>query len=291
MPVSLQAKLSTSLKKCSLASFFILFPLFFFAQSLTGLWTGALSNDSSTVRSDQSFEIALTEYRGKVYGYSRSEFIVNDTLYYIMKRVKGTIEGDVCEVKDDEIISYNFRGKIDKGIKVTSTFRRNRADSVWHLEGTWKTNATKKYYAVTGKVMLAEEKDLTASKIFPHLEELDLANKIAFYKERKESTPVLKLVKPEHTLTESIQVSLNKETENTKAGTVTTTKPDLKRAEVDPGSIEAIVAENNTGIKKQSADLPKTAIKTIPAEKEKFSTAPPDTKQTKPVIKKTTRCK
>ena len=76
-------------------------PLFFYGQTLTGLWVGALHNDSSSVRKDQSFEIALTEYRGKVFGYSRSEFIVNDTLYYIVKRVKGSIEGDVCEVIDD----------------------------------------------------------------------------------------------------------------------------------------------------------------------------------------------
>ena len=284
MSVFLQTKLPACLKKFSLAAFFVLFPLFFFAQSLTGLWTGTLSNDSSTVRRDQSFEIALTEYRGKVYGYSRSEFIVNDTLYYIMKRVKGTIEGDVCEVKDDEIISYNFRGKIDKGIKVTSTFRRNHADSTWHLEGTWKTNATKKYYAVTGKVALAEEKDLTASKIFPHLEELNLANKVAFYNERKESTPVLKLVKPEQTLTAGIPVSLDKEI--VKSGAVTTAKPDLKRAEVDPGSIEAIAADHIPGIKKQNAGLPKTVTKNIPVEKEEIATVPPVTKQANAVIKK-----
>jgi hypothetical protein len=57
--------------------------------------------------------------------------------------VKGTIEGDVCEVTDDDIISYNFRGKLDKGVKVTSTFRRNLADSTWYLDGTWKTNVNK----------------------------------------------------------------------------------------------------------------------------------------------------
>ena len=175
----------------------LLAPLFFHAQSLTGLWVGSLQSDSSTVRKDQSFEIALTEYKGKVYGYSRSEFIVNDTLYYIMKRVKGTIEGDICEVTDDEIISYNFRGKLDKGIKVTSTFRRNKNDSTWYLDGTWKTNANRKYYSVSGKVKLEEEKDLTASKIFPHLEELKKADDIAFYKERKEGPPVVKIAKPE----------------------------------------------------------------------------------------------
>ena len=132
------------MKTLKLLTFFLLFPLVFHAQkTLTGLWVGSLSNDSITVRKDQSFEIALTEYKQKVYGYSRSSFIVNDTLYYVVKRVKGTITGDVCEVKDDEIISYNFRGKLDKGVKMTSTFRMNKQDSTWRLQGDWKTNQTK----------------------------------------------------------------------------------------------------------------------------------------------------
>lgn len=166
-------------------------------SGLTGLWTGALSSDSNSVRKDQSFEIALTEYKGKVYGYSRSEFIVNDTLYYILKRVKGEITGDTCEVKDDEIISYNFRGKLDKGVKVISTFYRNKVDSTWYLAGKWKTSQTKKFYSVTGKVDLEEEKDLQASKIFPHLEELKLAEDVAFYKEQKQGPVIVKIAKPE----------------------------------------------------------------------------------------------
>src|SRR6188474_2639901 len=192
MPVCLSAIYNYNHKKYKLTFLLVLFPLFFFGQSLTGLWTGALSNDSTTVRKDQLFEIALTEYRGKVYGYSRSEFIVDDTLYYIVKRVKGTINGDVCEVIDDEIISFNFKGKLDKGVKVTSTFKRNQTDSSWYLAGTWKTNATKKYFSVTGKVDLSEEKDLHVSKIFPHLEELNLAKEVVFYKERIEGAPIVK---------------------------------------------------------------------------------------------------
>jgi hypothetical protein len=107
-------------------------------------------------------------------------------------------------VTDDEIIAYNFRGKLEKGIKVTSTFRRSRSDSAWHLDGNWKTNATKKYYAITGKVVLAEEKDLARSKIFPHLEELQMADKIAFYKEQKESAPpvFMRRIRPELVNTE-----------------------------------------------------------------------------------------
>ena len=97
--------------------FFI--PCFGFAQSLNGVYTGVLTNDSTTIRKDQSFEMALTEYNGKVYGYAYSTFIINDTLYYIVKRVKGKITGDICEVEDDEVITHNFPQKPEKKVFVT----------------------------------------------------------------------------------------------------------------------------------------------------------------------------
>lgn len=163
----------------------LLFSTSIFGQSLTGLWTGALSNDSTTVRKDQSFEIALTQYKDKVYGFSRSTFIVNDTLYYIIKRVKGTIEGDVCEVEDDNVVAHNFPKKPEKGVKVISTFRRDPVDSTWSMDGDWKTNKTKKYYSISGKMALKEEKNYEQSKIFPHLEELGIAKDVPFYQEAK----------------------------------------------------------------------------------------------------------
>lgn len=249
MPISSFVKQVCNNKNLRLTALLLITPLFFFGQSLTGLWVGSVHNDSATVRKDQSFEIALTEYRGKVYGYSRSEFIVNDTLYYIVKRVKGTIEGDVCEVTDDEIIAYNFRGKLDKGIKVTSTFRRNKGDSTWYLDGTWKTNATKRYYSITGKVGLEEEKDLTASKIFPHLEELKLANDVAFYKEREEGAPIVKIAKPEKIKTEYSTVPEI----SSSATELVVAQPKFERAESIPV------------VKKAEGDLPKTDTKNIPS--------------------------
>ena len=180
------------MKSLKLILLLALAPLSIFGQSLSGLWTGILTNDSTSVRQDQSFEIILSQYKEKVMGYSRSTFIVNDTLYYIVKRVKGTINGDVCEVKDDHVVSHNFPRKPDKGVKVISTFRRNKQDSSWYLEGDWKTTQTKKYYTVSGKVDLKEEKDLTTSKLFPHLEELGLDKEMPQFAATKktEAAPV-----------------------------------------------------------------------------------------------------
>jgi len=160
-------------------------------KNITGLWTGTLSNDSTTIRKDQAFELALTEYRGKVYGYSRASFIVRDTFFYVVKRVKGAIDGGVCEVKDDEIISTNFPGRQDKGVKVTYTFLQRQEDSTWHLDGDWKTNKTKTYYSISGKAALRSETNLDNSKLFPHLEELGKADDVAFYKEAKKPAPVI----------------------------------------------------------------------------------------------------
>jgi hypothetical protein len=172
------------LKSLLLISFF---PLFGFAQSLNGVYTGVLSNDSSTVRRDQSFEMALTEYKGKVFGYAYSTFIINDTLYYIVKRVKGKVEGDICEVEDDEVITHNFPQKPEKKVFVTYTLRRNTTDSVWNLDGNWKTNLTKKYYAISGKVETKEEKDLSKSKLYEHLGDLDLQKTLAFDKPKEKA--------------------------------------------------------------------------------------------------------
>ncbi|MGZ5218550.1 MAG: hypothetical protein ACXWC7_00675 [Chitinophagaceae bacterium] len=231
--------------------FLLLFvPLVFHAQkSLTGLWIGTLSNDSTTVRKDQSFEIALTQYKEKVYGYSRSTFIINDTLYYILKRVKGTIDGEICEVKDDEIISYNFRGRLDKGIKVTTTFRRNLQDSAWYLAGEWKTNKTKKFYSISGKVDLKEETNFEKSKIFPHLEELNIDKEIEFYAASK---------KPAAPVAETKIAAVNKKEEKKQ-----TTEPDIAKASPQRSSTTIVPEPNrdagnsSTDIKKQEAIVKK----------------------------------
>lgn len=228
------------MKTIKLTILLLFFPLTFFAQSLTGLWLGTLSNDSTTIRKDKSFEIVLTQYKDKVYGYSRSTFIVNDTLYYIVKRVLGTIENDVCEVKDDDIISHNFPGKPDKGVKMISTFRRNHQDSIWRLDGDWKTTESKRhrYYSISGKISLKTEPDIEKSKIFPHLEELKLADDVAFYKESKKAQQELV------TITEKPTADNKKEAG---ASTKEPNKEDIVKiiAKTDLPSIKPSIKENN----------------------------------------------
>lgn len=159
-----------------------------FAQkALTGLWTGTTTNDSVTGRKDESFEIALTQYKEKVYGYTRRTFIVNDTLYYVLKRVKGKVNGNEAEVTEDEYISYNFAGRAAKGVKTTYFFQLNQQDSSWRLDGRWQTNEVKRrgYSGMGGTISLKEKNDFNNSELFQQLDELKLDKDVEFYANSK----------------------------------------------------------------------------------------------------------
>ena len=268
---------------------FILFPVFGFAQSLNGVYTGVLSNDSTTVRKDQSFEMALTEYKGKVYGYAYSTFIVNDTLYYIVKRVKGNVEGDICEVEDDEVISHNFPQKPEKKVFVSYTLRRNAADSIWRLDGNWKTNLTKKYYAISGKVEAKEEKDLSKSKLYEHLGDLDLQKTLAFTKPKE---PEKKTVKAKEDKKDIAKNTVKKE--DNKNDPIPETKTPDKKPE--PAIAKVDTKANTTIDKKAENTTAKTESKANTVTEKKTETnilqpdpKLPDSKTTVPVNNSSTQ--
>jgi len=53
------------------------------AQNIHGIWTGTLVNDST--HRFQDFELGLSEYKGKITGYTYTTFINNDTFYCSVK--------------------------------------------------------------------------------------------------------------------------------------------------------------------------------------------------------------
>ena len=274
------------MKKLKLFLLISFFPFIGFAQSLNGVYTGVLSNDSSTARRDQSFEMALTEYNGKVYGYAYSTFIVNDTLYYIVKRVKGKVEGDICEVEDDEVISHNFPQKPEKKVFVSYTLRRNVSDSVWKLDGNWKTNLTKKYYAISGKVETKEEKDLSKSKLYEHLGDLDLQNTVSVSKpkEKEPQKKPVKTNKKDDVAKNTVKKDEKKDIQNTETKTVNN-KPDASVAKVDTkvpdnksSSTATAPLPAQTGKKDVAAVNTNTVDKKPDASSTKIETRGPDNK-------------
>ena len=151
----------------------------------------------------QKYELAIYMYKGRVLGYSYVTFIVNDTFYYGIRKVKGEIINDVMVIQDDKFIANNFPESPAKGVKRTITLPLNGQDSIVSLNGSWKTNEIrKKYYSVPGTIELTKSNDSLHSPLLNHLKELQIIaddNDIALEKkmERKEEKTKIKTeIKP-----------------------------------------------------------------------------------------------
>jgi len=159
------------------------------AQTIHGIWTGTLANDST--HRLQDFELGLSEYRGKITGYTYTTFINNDTFYCSLKRIKAERIGGNLVVEDVEMIWNNFPERAAKGVKQTTTFPLINDTTIDISKGRWSTNQTKKYYSIGGSAAVKEKKDDEESELLAHLQELNVKTDIAAKKERKKEAPVV----------------------------------------------------------------------------------------------------
>ena len=141
-------------------------------KKVGGFYKGTLYNDSTKMV--QQYELALAEYRGKIMGYSYVTFVVNDTFYYGIRKIKARLEGDNLVVEDDKMLANNFPESPAKHVNRTVTIPFNGLDSLTNVNGRWKTNKTKEYYAVPGSVEAKKSTDSSSSALFAHLKELNL---------------------------------------------------------------------------------------------------------------------
>jgi hypothetical protein len=142
------------------------------AQIIGGLYSGTLVNDST--QKEQRYELALSEYRGKITGYSYTTFVRNDSLFYGVKRVKATRKNNQLIVEDDKMIVNNFPESPAKGVHQTNFIELTNEDTLRSANGTWQTNRTKIYYAIGGNVALQLNNDSSHSALIAHLKELNV---------------------------------------------------------------------------------------------------------------------
>ena len=165
------------------------FPFSLLAQNIHGIWTGTLVNDST--HRYQDFELGLSEYNGKITGYSYTTFINNDTFYCSVKRIKAERRDGNLVVEDVEMVWNNFPQKSAKGVKQTTTFPLVNDTTFDISKGRWSTNQTKKYYSIGGSAAVKEKKDDDESELLTHLQELNVKTDIAAKKEKKREAPIV----------------------------------------------------------------------------------------------------
>ncbi|MEO6135982.1 MAG: hypothetical protein ABIP35_12560 [Ginsengibacter sp.] len=164
---------------------FFLLPFQLFAQSslpegkdLAGVWTGSLYND--TTQKYIHYELAINETNGKFNGYSHTTFIIDSVKNIGVKEVKIKIKKGVVSVEDDKLIDNDYTAPPAKGVRTFIDLAFSENDSTEILEGTWKTNRTKEYNAITGSIRLERTKKFRQTLIIPKLEQLGLAGNLSF---------------------------------------------------------------------------------------------------------------
>jgi hypothetical protein len=143
------------------------------AQVVSGLYSGTLYND--TTKMLQNYQLALSEYKGNITGYSYTTFVVNDTFYYGIRKIKAFIKDEQLIVEDDKMMVNNFPKSPSKGVKRISIIPISaQVDTLSSLSGKWQTNKTKQYYAVSGPLELKRDNDSSQSALIGHLKELNI---------------------------------------------------------------------------------------------------------------------
>src|ERR1700749_2926174 len=161
----------------------LLFPVQLFAQSsldrdITGLWKGTLYNDTTgkTLR----YEIAISENKGKLSGYTHTFFIIDDKQYYGVKRVKIKKQNGKLELETAELIADNYPVEPAKGVKQIDMLTLDVQDSIMILSGPFTTTRTREFHPLTGSIKVQRKNDFRQSALVPHLEELGLVNDLSF---------------------------------------------------------------------------------------------------------------
>jgi len=166
------------------------FPFSLLAQNIHGIWSGTLINDST--HRTQDFELGLSEYRGKITGYTYTTFINNDTFYCSVKRIKAERKNGMLVIEDVEMEWNNFPEKAAKHVKQTTTFPLINDSTIDISRGSWSTNQTKKYYSIGGSAAVREKKDDEESELLSHLQEMNVKTEIAGNrKEKKKEEPMV----------------------------------------------------------------------------------------------------
>lgn len=155
-----------------LLSVLILLSISVSAQTISGLYSGTLVNDST--KKEQRYELALSEYRGKITGYSYTTFVRNDSLFYGVKRVKAEKKDGQLIVEDVAMLDNNFPEPPNKKVHVTNYIQLTDEDTLRQVVGKWETNKTKVYYSIHGGVDLKRDNDSAHSALISHLKELKI---------------------------------------------------------------------------------------------------------------------
>lgn len=179
---------------CSIIICALLLPKQFLAQDITGVWKGAIFNDTTQLY--YPYEIAISEEKGKLIGYSQTIYSDNGKDEMGLKSVRIKKKGPKIIIEDVELIANTYSMPPPKGVRKLMILELTINDTVMVLAGPWSTNRTRVYAPGTGSVSIQRKNNYKASSsaLLQLLDELKLTKDLSFVEENKpvELPPVVK---------------------------------------------------------------------------------------------------
>jgi hypothetical protein len=163
---------------------FLLLPFTLTAQQkqilndITGVWAGNLYND--TTKQYIHFELAISDFNGKLNGYSHTTFIIDSIKNIGVKAVKIKNKKGNILIEDEKLIDNDYREAAAKGVRTFIELAPSENDSAEILSGTWHTNRTREYNSLTGSIFLERKKKIFETAIIPKLLQMGLSSNLSF---------------------------------------------------------------------------------------------------------------
>lgn len=239
-----------------------------FSQSapvdMTGLWTGLMFND--TTEMNYRYEIAISEKKGKLIGYSQTFFILDGIEYYGVKKLKITIDGDKVITQDLKLLENNYPIKPPKGVYVVNVLNFELKKDVMMLSGMFETNRTREYAPATGYVHVERKIDVKQSPLVKQLEKMGLMSELSFVPAEKPNEATAAIM-PKTDVTEKEQPAV-------KAKPVEKEKPaEVKVVKTKPVKEKNVTKAKEVTETKEAIVKKEPETKTAPEVKQKQAAA------------------
>ena len=173
-----------------------LLPVKSFAQQedITGIWYGQLTIiDTQTVK--LPYEIAVSEEKGKLFGYSRIVFHANGKDEAGVQNISIRRKGYNIVMEDEGFITHNFSINPSRHVKKLMVVVLTTTATEMILEGSWSTNSTRYNRAYKGIVLLKRKIDFKKLELFKSLDTLNLVSRLSFMN-RPETVAVVAVAAP-----------------------------------------------------------------------------------------------
>ena len=243
---------------------FLFFPLGLFAQDVTGIWTGFIHTSGTSL----PYELAISETKDKLTGYSLTIFTFDGVENVGVKSMKIKKKKDNISIEDDVLIYNNYKMPA-KRVVLVSSLSISTENSIMVLQGSFITRSIDRT-SFKGTIRLEKKDTSFPTKLISKLDELNLANTLSFMrpeikeKEKentsiavvtKESSPVFQSTEKEKT---SVVASKQQKTKPSKVVSKPQQKNEPKTTSAPPIAISKPVivpAKAATDIAKRKIEI------------------------------------